>query len=134
VIPRMVAKVWFKPALWGLAAVLLAVVVGSVFLYIRNAETAKAQVIILTERLETAVEAARSNDMAFLQCQAVNHQNEKKAQQARLQAAQGVIRIAELELAASRNVRDINDEAETFRTDLGCPALTGDFRKWLQDD
>jgi len=131
-LPIWAMKAWLKPLMWVLLALAILAGVMGVLSYVRHAEEAKAEVKSLNEKLGTALYAAKSNEGAFNTCKAVNHQNEKKSAQARLQAAQGVIRIAELELAASQDVKDIHDEAETFRTELGCAALTSEFRDWLR--
>ena len=131
----MAAKAWFKPLLAGLLAVAVMGMVWRLVSYIQGAEEAKAAVITLTERLNTAQNAAKANETAFNACLLVNQRNEEKAAQARLQAAQGVIRIAELELAAAAAIGRMDREVEVYRTDLGCAALTAPaFRDWLRDD
>ncbi len=118
--------------LYFLAAA-MAAVIGSVGYYIYTAETAKAQVIVLEDRIGGLLNTLDRNKTAIQQCLDTNAENESEAiRQAEL-AQSAVARVAELEARVNQDIEDISHEAETFRTEFDCPALTDDFRQWVRD-
>ena len=110
----------------------VSVFVGSVWLYYHNAEKAKAMVVYLEAKLEIAERNARTNAGSFLICQSANKKNALEATEQRLRADQAEGRVRVLVEQANSTVEVIQRETETFRTELTCPALTPDFKRWVR--
>lgn len=131
----LAAKSWFKPVLTGIAVAAVSALLVSVFIYIRNAEEAKAAVPVLQKELAAAQADTRSNQEAFESCKATNDYNAREAELQRNRASMALSEVEKLRNKANSNVQVVNHEAQKFRQrNLACPALDRDFRRWVLND
>lgn len=122
-----------KGILIGIGLVVLASLIGSVFLYVRGAEKAKAQVIELEKDLAEMTESARKNGDAFEVCWDANQRNAALAARQIERAREAEMRMLQASVNADRDVEDTAHEEQVFRsTGLECPAITADFRQWVR--
>lgn len=128
---RSLVSRWLAVTIAVAAATLLA----TVFLYVRGAERAKAQVVALEASLHTAETAAAENARATETCLLVNEANAREALLQADRARAAIERVRLLERNSDRRVTEVEREAHTMRAvGLSCPAIDADFRRWLLDD
>lgn len=112
----------------------LAVVLGSITLYVHGAEKAKARNGTLEEKLSGAEVNLKRLQAAFESCAEANRANALRAAQQKERALLAELRLAEMAVTADRDVEDIEREELELRSEnLGCPAITPAFRSVFGD-
>lgn len=119
-------KVWF-------IIVPVAALLGSFFLYVRNAERNQERLAVALADKDRALNAAKANNTALNECLATNQMNALEAvlQRGRAEAAER--NAAKLATHADEQVGEIDREVDTYRTEMDCPALTDAFRGWVRE-
>jgi len=123
---------FFAPYKAAAIAIGAALLITGIALYIHGAERAKAQVTVLEQRLDVAVNAARANSDALDGCKTVNAMNEAEAKKQATIAQAAEARTAEAEHKANIAIVTMQERIAQLRArGLECPAIDKDFREWL---